>query len=953
MLATGRSRLTSHALTLTRPTVGPNTARPAIHALRTTAAAAYSTLTATRYQLSCSRTAVSSPLDRHAAAVSSLAAAFYSSSASTVSPSSPPSVSAGHAVAGFGSSHRSVIVKLLQNISSRSEIEQYLKFYASIDAPKFAVIKVGGGIILDELDTLASSLAFLADVGLLPVVIHGAGPQLNEQLKRQGIESDYIGGMRVTTPDILRTARQVFNDANLKLVKALEDRGVRARPIVSGVFGAEFLDQSQYQYVGQITKVDTSSVHHALSSGCVPVLTCMGESASGQRLNINADVAAQELAKALRPVKIIYLSQNGGINDQHDKLLPVIDLDTDYERLMVEPWFRHGNRLKLKEIKTLLDALPITSSVAITSAANLPRELFTTKGSGTLVKRSEKILCYTSLNEIDREKLTHLLETAFNGRLHPAYLDQLQPNIHRIYLTESYRAVAIITKDASDPNAVPYLDKFAVAKSSQSEGSGQTLWNVLRRDVTSLYWRSRRSNPINPWYFEHSDGSYVSEPWVVFWYGLNNLQEVTECIEKARGKGASIDRAQQPFEDGIKSDIKVDANHAVASSFTSGPMTSAAARSTNPSSGAVFHAAGATRSFSARSDGRRHFSSSTRPQAARNTKPSKVGLIGARGHTGGELIGLIARHPHLSISVAGSRALKGQSLSSVFKQLPSTVSWSSTQFTDLKPEELPSQDVDVWVLALPNGLAAPYVDSLNAAGRKDVKVVDLSADYRFNTQWAYGFPEHQGYRECIAAATRVANPGCYATGAQATLLPLAHVIDASYPPTVFGVSGYSGAGTTPSRKNDPVELADNLMPYSLLGHMHEKEVSSQLAAFLPSGIRFMPHVAPWFRGISLTTAVQLKRPLSKADVLALFQRYYEGEALIEVTEAIPEVRQIQNQHGVRVGGFDVDGRGRLVVTSVIDNLLKGAATQCLQNVNLVQGYDEYAGIPVKHASSSK
>ena len=842
-----------------------------------------------------------------------------------------------------GSSARSVILKLLQNISSRSEIEQYLKFYSSIDAPKFAVIKVGGGIILDELDTLASSLAFLADVGLLPVVIHGAGPQLNEQLKRQGIESEYIGGMRITTPDILRTARQVFSDANLKLVKALEDRGVRARPIVNGVFGAEFLDQSQYQYVGQISNVDTSSVHHALSSGCVPVLTCMGESASGQRLNINADVAAQELAKALKPVKIIYLSQNGGISDANDKLMPVIDLDVDYERLMTEPWFRHGNRLKLKEIKTLLDALPITSSVAITSAANLPRELFTTKGSGTMVKRSEKILCYTSLNEIDREKLTQLLETSFNGRLHPAYLNQLQPHIHRIYLTESYRTVAIITKDASDPNAVPYLDKFAVAKSSQSEGSGQALWNVLRRDVTSLYWRSRRTNPINPWYFEHSDGSYVTEPWVVFWYGLKDLHEVTQCIEKAKGKGASIDRAHQPFEDGIKSDIKVEANHSVASSFAGGPMSSAAARSATT---------GSNRSYSTRAAGRRHFSSSTRAQAAGNNKPSKVGLIGARGHTGGELIGLIARHPHLSISVAGSRALKGQSLSAVFKQLPSSVSWSSTQFTDLKPHELPSQDVDVWVLALPNGLAAPYVEALDAAGRKDVKVVDLSADYRFNKQWAYGFPEHKGYRECLSAAARVANPGCYATGAQAALLPLADVIDASYPPTVFGVSGYSGAGTTPSRKNNPAELQDNLMPYSLLGHMHEKEVSSQLASFLPSGIRFMPHVAPWFRGISLTTAVQLKRPMSKADLLSLFQQYYEGEALVRVIEGIPEVRQIQNQHGVIVGGFEVDGRGRVVVTSVIDNLLKGAATQCLQNVNLVQGYDEYAGIPLDQAGIS-
>ena len=471
MLAAARSRLPSHALKLA------NTRR----------LLPLTPLTSTSSHLLPSSLSsllplpnAFSPLTRHASSISS-------------PPSLLPSPPSSHP-----SSARSVIIKLLQNIGSRSEVEQYLKFYSAVDAPKFAVIKVGGGIIQDELDTLASSLSFLSDVGLLPVVIHGAGPQLNDALKRQSITSDYIGGMRITTPDILRTARQVFHDANLKIVKALEDKGTRARPIVSGVFAAELLDQARYQYVGQVTGVDTSAVHHALASGSVPVLTCMGESASGQRLNINADVAAQELAKALKPVKIIYLSQNGGIGDEHDKLMPLIDLDTDYERLMVQPWFRHGNRLKLKEIKTLLDQLPMSSSVSITSAANLPRELFTHRGSGTLVKRSERIQCYTSLHEIDREKLTALIETSFAGRLSPAYLDALKPHIHRIYLSDSYRAIAIITKDRNDPHAVPYLDKFAVAKSSQSEGTGQALWQVLRRDIPALFWRSRRSNPYQP-----------------------------------------------------------------------------------------------------------------------------------------------------------------------------------------------------------------------------------------------------------------------------------------------------------------------------------------------------------------------------------------------------------------------------------------------------------------------
>ena len=426
-------------------------------------------------------------------------------------------------------------------------------------------------------------------------------------------------------------------------------------------------------------------------------------------------------------------------------------------------------------------------------------------------------------------------------------------------------------------------------------------------------------------------------------YGLKGMAQVTECIEKARGKPTSIDRSQ-PFRPAAEP----EASHLIASATgaaSTNPFVSASARASTPHPETNPLSSSAPRR-GYHTLGRRAFSTASRP---RSTKASKVGLIGARGHTGGELISLIAAHPHLSISVASSRALKGQSLAQVFPHLPASVPWALTLFTDLKPEDLPQQDVDVWVLALPNDLAAPYVKALDAAN-SPAKVVDLSADYRFHPDWAYGFPEHRGYRERIAAAKRVSNPGCYATGTQAALLPLEGLLDPAYPPTVFGVSGYSGAGTTPSRKNDPAELKDNLMPYALLNHMHEREVSHQLRSFLPAGIRFMPHVAPWFRGISLTTAVQLKRSVDKEAVSRAYREYFHGERLVRVVDGIPEVREVQGKHDVLVGGFATDDRGRLVVTSVIDNLAKGAATQCLQNINLVQGYDEYAGIPLAAAA---
>ena len=600
-----------------------------------------------------------------------------------------------------------MIIKLLQNIGSRSEVEQYLKFYSAIDAPKFAVIKVGGGIIQDELDTLASSLSFLADVGLLPVVIHGAGPQLNDALKRQGVTSDYIGGMRITTPDILRTARQVFHDANLKIVKALEDKGTRARPIVSGVFAAEFLDQPRYQYVGQITGVDTSAVHHALQSGSVPVLTCMGESASGQRLNINADVAAQELAKALKPVKIIYLSQNGGIGDEHDRLMPVIDLDTDYERLMVQPWFRHGNRLKLKEIKTLLDQLPMSSSVAITSAANLPKELFTPprQRHAGQAQRAHPVLHVAERDrprEADgahRDVLRRPPVASLPRRTqaqHPPHLPLRVVPRHRHHHQGPQRPAR---------RALPRQVRRRQELPERGHGAGAVVRCCAVRSLrcTGAAGATTLSTPGTS---SAATAGVVSEPWIIFWYGLQeggrggggaSMQLIADCIEKARkpSRAASTGRSRSSHRQRRTAQTRSRSSHrrlrtarppptAASSSplvlllcsITSNAHSAAASRRhrqlPTTASSRFFH----TLPRGGRPAGRRGSSTS-----AAGGKGGRVGLIGARGHTGGELISLIASHPHLSVTVASSRALKGSSRClEVFPRLPpATAPWSSTR----------------------------------------------------------------------------------------------------------------------------------------------------------------------------------------------------------------------------------------------------------------------------------
>jgi N-acetyl-gamma-glutamyl-phosphate reductase len=311
----------------------------------------------------------------------------------------------------------------------------------------------------------------------------------------------------------------------------------------------------------------------------------------------------------------------------------------------------------------------------------------------------------------------------------------------------------------------------------------------------------------------------------------------------------------------------------------------------------------------------------------------KINLVGGRGYTGSELLRLVAGHPQMELGIASSRSDAGQSLASICPEWPE----DGRTFTRLEPDGVATHPADAWVLALPNGYAKLWSEAI-LASFPDSVVLDLSADYRFDSQWTYGLPER--FRDQIRNARLIANPGCYATGAQLGLLPLAD--DLRSDPLVFGVSGYSGAGKTPSPRNDPERLRDNLIPYALSGHMHEKEISHQLH----TAVRFMPHVASFFRGISLTIAFELDRPVTTDELEALFRQTYAGEKRIRVSSEIPEVSAVQNSPDVHIGGFNVDARnpaqGSLVV--VLDNLLKGAASQALQNLNLALGLDENSGI---------
>jgi len=429
---------------------------------------------------------------------------------------------------------RQTIVRLLSSMATAKEITQYLKRFSQLDAKRFAVVKVGGAVLRDDLEALTSSLSFLQQVGLTPIVIHGAGPQLDLELSSAGIEKKTVDGLRVTSPEALAIVRRVFLEQNLKLVEALQQADARATSIVSGVFESAFLDSEKYGLVGKVQKVNLAPIEASLRAGSIPVIASMGETPAGQILNINADFAANELVHVLQPYKIVFLTETGGLLDGDGNVIDSINLSTEFAHLMQQPWLHSGMRLKIEQIKHLLDRLPLTSSVSITQPSELAKELFTHKGSGTLVRRGEKVETYTSWQALDLPRLRALIESSFGRALAQDYFERTR--LHRAYVSENYRAAVILTQE----KAGIYLDKFAVLDDAQGEGLGRAVWLVMREENPRLFWRSRHGNVINHFYYAESDGCFKQEKWKVFWYGVPDFDAVAACVEHCRTRPATL-----------------------------------------------------------------------------------------------------------------------------------------------------------------------------------------------------------------------------------------------------------------------------------------------------------------------------------------------------------------------------------------------------------------------------
>lgn len=333
----------------------------------------------------------------------------------------------------------------------------------------------------------------------------------------------------------------------------------------------------------------------------------------------------------------------------------------------------------------------------------------------------------------------------------------------------------------------------------------------------------------------------------------------------------------------------------------------------------------------------------------------KVGIVGGTGYTGVELLRLLAQHPEVELAAITSRGEAGSAVADMFPSLRGRV---ALRFSD--PASAPLKDCHLVFFATPNGVAMQQAQELLDAG---VRVIDLAADFRIKDialweKWygmshasphlvgeaVYGLPELN--REQIRSARLVANPGCYPTATQLGFLPLieAGCVDVANL-IADAKSGVSGAGRKAETHILFAEASDNFKAYAVGGHRHLPEIRQGLSAAAGAqvGLTFVPHLTPMIRGIHATLYARITR---EADFQSMYEKRYAGEPFVDILPAKshPDTRSVRAANTCRIAVHRPQDGDVLVVLSVIDNLVKGAAGQAVQNMNLMFGFDECLGL---------
>ncbi|XP_030649556.1 N-acetylglutamate synthase, mitochondrial [Chanos chanos] len=391
-------------------------------------------------------------------------------------------------------------------------------------APAFAVLEVDTSVFesREMVHSLAFGLSFLQRMDMKPVVVMGL-PRREEEM-----EEEKGGPAGTSSTSVSRATLVKYCQA---LTEALQYNSASVMPF----FSAEALLLVQEPQHGGSSSivVDTGLLQWSLDCGTIPLVCPVGRDTSGHSLVLDSVQVMASISRALQPLKVMFLNSSGGIRNQNEKVVDLVSLPGDLPALWSAPWLSPAERQRVGAIAQLLNQLPAESSAVVTSANTMLTELFSHKGSGTLFRNGDPIHKYRSLNDIDVDRLLALINKTFGKNLKKDYITSLKGRLHSIYLSEGYSAAAIITCEPVS-SGTPYLDKFVVSSSKQGQGTSQILWECIRQDLGKLFWRSRATNRINPWYFKHCDGSFVNGNWIVFWFGLSDIRESYELVEYAK-----------------------------------------------------------------------------------------------------------------------------------------------------------------------------------------------------------------------------------------------------------------------------------------------------------------------------------------------------------------------------------------------------------------------------------
>lgn len=386
---------------------------------------------------------------------------------------------------------------------------------------------------------------------------------------------------------------------------------------------------------------------------------------------------------------------------------------------MKQEWVKYGTKLKLREMKELLDHLPRTSSVAIISADSLQKELFTDSGAGTLIRRGYRLFKHNSLDAVGADRLRQVINDRDTDVLDgtstvTASLSTVTSTPFTIYGDEPFDVVAVVNHPSGE---VPVMTKFLPSRRGILNNVVDNVFNSIKRDHRKLFWTARTDDENRTWHFERADGSFTRAGRSLFWYGIQDINEVERVVKGFEAKGR-IERSFLPINP------PAPANRSSTRATGSRPFSTYAIR---PS---------IARSLSFTPPSRGY---ATRVESAGEKK--RVALVGARGYTGQAIVNILSNHPSLDLAHVSSRELAGFKLQEYAKD--SRLQYEALSAQDVEGMEA-EQAVDAWIMALPNGVSKPFIDAIESGAQKrngkSSVIIDISADYRFEDGWAYGLP---------------------------------------------------------------------------------------------------------------------------------------------------------------------------------------------------------------------